>query len=82
MQFVIPAKHRGARREPGSRSFCVCSAYLDSGSRDKQHRLSGMTGFSSYDTVSEAGNQEKQPLMDSLLRGSDGLGDFLRDHQI
>jgi len=28
-----------------------------------------------------AGIQENQPLMDSRVRGSDGLGDFLRDHQ-
>jgi len=29
----------------------------------------------------KAGIQENQSLLDSRLRGSDGLGDFLRDHQ-
>ena len=29
-----------------------------------------------------AGIQGNQPLVDSRVRGSDGLGDFLRDHQI
>jgi len=29
----------------------------------------------------KAGIQETQPLVDSRFRGSDGLGDFLRDHQ-
>ena len=29
----------------------------------------------------EAGIQSLQGLLDSRLRGSDGLGDFLRDHQ-
>jgi len=30
----------------------------------------------------KAGIQETQALVDSRFRGSDGLGDFLRDHQI
>ena len=29
----------------------------------------------------KAGIQENQQLIDSRLRGSDGLGDFLRNHQ-
>ena len=29
-----------------------------------------------------AGTQENQSLLDSRFRGSDGLGDFLRDRQI
>jgi len=29
----------------------------------------------------KTGIQENQPLMDSRFRGSDGLGDFLRNHQ-
>jgi len=29
----------------------------------------------------KTGIQENQFLMDSRFRGSDGLGDFLRDHQ-
>ena len=29
----------------------------------------------------KTGIQENQLLMDSRFRGSDGLGDFLRDHQ-
>ena len=29
----------------------------------------------------KTGIQENQPLMNSRFRGSDGLGDFLRDHQ-
>jgi len=29
----------------------------------------------------KTGIQENQTLMDSRFRGSDGLGDFLRDHQ-
>jgi len=29
-----------------------------------------------------AGIQENQPLLDSRVRGSDGLGDFFRNHQV
>ena len=50
-QFVIPAKPRLAGREPGSRSFRNYIVIQDSGSRDTQHRSSGMTGFSHCDTT-------------------------------
>jgi hypothetical protein len=51
-QSVIPAKPREVGREPGSRSFWSCSVFLDSGTRDAQHRSSGMTVLWNCDTVS------------------------------
>jgi len=57
----VPIRHPGqasrSEARAGIQKFCHASVFLDSGSHDKQHRSSGKTVFSCYDTASQLGVQ-------------------------